>query len=411
MKKGLFALLGLVALGGLLLLASGLRSAQVSVQKAPNPAGSDQVVTGGAAIVDSKEPENQTAAQGETQGVDISPDRQWLVGIKTVEVTEQPLRKTIRTIGRVEVDERKLTTVNIKVEGWIETLHADYTGKYVKKGEPLAEVYSPELTSLQFEYLNILKWKKDAQYRFQRNIEFEWGDRYGTTGKMQTYDQEAVISVAKQKFKLWGFTDNDIAELEKAGAPPKTVTVKSPANGYVIQKPGVKGTRVGPGDKLFDIADLSSVWVIADVYQYELPFVKPGQTAQISLNNQGGGVIASKVDFVYPFLSGQTRSAKVRFVLPNRGLTLKPQMFANVEIAADLGKRLSVPRDAVLDNGRRQVVYVDEGNGYFVPRAVQLGVRADESVEVVHGLKAGDRVAASAVFLIDSEVKLKGIQR
>jgi membrane fusion protein, copper/silver efflux system len=191
--------------------------------------------------------------------------------------------------------------------------------------------------------------------------------------------------------------------------PPKTVTIKSPVNGYVLQKPGVKGTRVAPGDKLFDIVDLSSVWVIADVYQYELAFVKPGQTAQISLN-QGGRRITSKVNFVYPFLSGQTRTAKVRFVLPNPGLILKPQMFATVEIAVDLGKRLSVPRDAVLDTGRRQIVYVDEGDGYFAPRSVQLGVRADESVEVVHGLKAGDRVAGSAVFLIDSEVKLKGGQ-
>jgi membrane fusion protein, copper/silver efflux system len=410
MKKGLFALLSLAALVGLLFLTSSLRSAQVSAQRPTTPAGADQALTGVGAVADPRQPESRTATQQEPQGVDISLDRQRLVGIKTVQVAEQPLRKTIRTIGRVEIDERKLTTVNMKVDGWVETLYADYTGKYVKKGEPLAEIYSPELTSLQLEYLNIIKWKKDAQYRFQRNIEFEWGDRYGTTGKMQTYDQEAVISVAKQKFKLWGFTDEDIAKLEQAGAPPKTVTIKSPVNGYVLQKPGVKGTRVAPGDKLFDIVDLSSVWVIADVYQYELAFVKAGQTAQISLNNQGGRTITAKVNFVYPFLSGQTRTAKVRFVLPNPGLILKPQMFATVEIAVDLGKRLSVPRDAVLDTGRRQIVYVDEGDGYFVPRSVQVGVRADESVEVVRGLKAGDRVAASAIFLIDSEVKLKGGQ-
>jgi membrane fusion protein, copper/silver efflux system len=301
--------------------------------------------------------------------------------------------------------------VNIKVEGWIETLYADYTGKYVKKGEPLAEIYSPELTSLQLEYLNVLKWKKDAQYRFQRNIEFEWGDRYGTTGKMQTYDQEAVISVAKQKFKLWGFTDEDITKLEQAGAPPKTIMVKSPVSGYIVQKPAVRGARVGAGDKLFDIADLSSVWVIADVYQYELPLVKKGLAAQIRLNDQPGKVITSKVDFVYPSLSGQTRTAKVRFALPNKDLFLKPQAFATVEIKVDLGERLSIPKDAVLDNGRRQIVFVDEGDGYFVPRSVQLGVRADETVEVVDGLKGGDRVAVSAVFLIDSEVKLKGIQQ
>lgn len=361
--------------------------------------------------------ENEPVAQGqqendrESQAVEIAPDKQQMIGIKTAEAKIVPLKKTLRTIGRVEFDERKLTTVNVKVEGWVEKLYADYTGKYVKKGEPLAEIYSPELMSTQLEFINLLKWRRDQAHRFQRNVEFEWGDRYGTTAKVLSYDLEAVIQVAKQKLALWEIPDEEVKKLEEEREPLKTLTVRAPSSGYVFQKPAFKGTRVSPGDKIFDVVDLSSVWVIADIYEYEIPFVKIGQKARITLRYYPDKEFISKVDFVYPSLSGQTRTGRARFVIPNHNALLKPQMFADVEMEIDLGQKLAIPATAILDTGVRQVVYVDTGDGYFAPRQVKLGDRTDEMVEVIGGLKAGEKVASSAVFLIDSEAKLKGVSQ
>ena len=213
--------------------------------------------------------------------VEIPPEIQQTMGIRTATAAIAPMKKTIRTVGRVEYDERKLTTVNIKVEGWIEKLYADYTGKYVSKGAPLVDIYSPELVSTQLEYINLLNWKSSVGLRTQRNIEFDWGDRFGTVGKLTVYDLDPLIDVAKQKFALWEIPEEQMKEVEVSRKPIKIMTIKSPASGYVFQKPVFKGTRVAPGDKIFDIVDLSTVWVLADIYEYEIPFVKVGQNARI----------------------------------------------------------------------------------------------------------------------------------
>jgi|WetSurMetagenome_2_1015567.scaffolds.fasta_scaffold22428_2 membrane fusion protein, copper/silver efflux system len=397
MKK-IAVLLGIIFLVAIYLVYSGLRSKNAQPGKTSKSA-------------DFSATQNQQVGDREPQAVEIPPDKQQLIGVKTSEVKILPLKKTLRTVGRVEFDERKLTTVNVKVEGWVEKLYADYTGKYVKKGEPLAEIYSPELMSTQLEFINLLKWRRDQAHRFQRNVEFEWGDRYGTTAKVLSYDLEAVIQVAKQKLALWEIPEADIKKLEEEREPLKTMTVRAPSSGYVFQKPAFKGTRVAPGDKIFDVVDLSSVWIIADIYEYEIPFVKMGQKARITLSYFPEKEFISKVDFIYPSLSGQTRTARARFIIPNPSMILKPQMFANVEMELDLGERLAIPATAVLDTGTRQVVYVDMGDGYFMPRQVKLGDRADGMVEVTSGLKAGEKVASMAVFLIDSEAKLKGLSQ
>lgn len=342
--------------------------------------------------------------------VEILPEKQQLIGVKIAEVSVKPLEKTIRTVGRVEYDEGKLTTVNIKVEGYIEHLYADYSGIHVKKGAPLADIYSPELVSTQLEFINLLKWRHEMAHRFQRNIEFEWGDRYGTTGRLLTFDIEALLLVAKQKLELWEIPDNQIKELEEGGKPQRILTIYSPSDGYVFQKPVFKGTRVSPGDKIFDIVDLSTVWVIADIYEYELPVIKVGQEAKITLSYYPEKEFITKIDFIYPDLSGKTRTAKARFTIKNPGMLLKPNMFTNVELTVDLGDRLSIPIDAVIDTGTRQIVYVDKGDGYFEPREVRLGIRGDDGmVEVLKGLKSKEKIASSATFLIDSEAKLMGI--
>ena len=352
----------------------------------------------------------QEGDSNQTIVVEVPPEIQQTMGIRTFAAEVRSMKKTLRTIGRVEYDERKLTTVNIKVEGWIEKLYADYTGKYVSKGAPLADIYSPELISTQLEYINLLNWKSSVGLRTQRNIEFNWGDRFGTVGRLTVYDLDPLIDVAKQKFALWEIPEEQMKEIEVSKQPVKTMTIKSPASGYVFQKPVFKGTRVAPGDKIFDIVDLSTVWVLADIYEYEIPFVKVGQNARITLSYYPGKEFSSKVDFIYPSLSGQTRTARVRFVLPNPNLLLKPQMFANVEMELNLGERLSIPETAILDTGTRQVVYVDLGDGNFSPRQIKAGDRANGMVEILSGLKAGEKVASSAVFLIDSEAKLKGVQ-
>jgi Cu(I)/Ag(I) efflux system membrane fusion protein len=353
--------------------------------------------------------EEMAVVEEEPSGVEIPLEKQQLIGVRKVEVAMKPLQTTIRTVGRVEYDERKLVTVNMKVEGWVERLHVDYTGRYVKEGEPLAEIYSPELVATQLEYLNLLKWKTEKAHRFQRNLEFRWGDRYGTSGQMITFDIEALLQVAQQRMKFWDITDEQIASLEKEETPPRTFTVVSPVRGYVIEKPAFQGRRFEAGEKLFDIVDLSNLWVIADIYAFELPLIKKGQSAKISLSYLPGKEIMSKIDYVYPTLSDQTRTAKVRFTIPNMDGELKPQMFTNVEIKIDLGKKLAIPDDAVIDTGTKKVVYVDKGEGIFEPREVVLGLRTEELVEVIKGLKAGEKVASAANFLIDSEAKLKGI--
>jgi len=345
----------------------------------------------------------------ETSQVEIPPDKQQLIGVKKVEATVSSMEKVIRTIGRIEYDETKLVTVNSKVEGWIEQLHADYTGRYVKKGELLAEIYSPELFATQLEYLNLLNWRHEKAHRFQRNLEFRWGDRYGTTGQMITFDIDAMIQVAQQRMKFWDITEEQIKELEAEGTPKMTFALRSPVSGFVIEKPAVRGKRFDAGEKLFDLADLSTLWVISDIYVYELPLIKVGHPAKISLAFLPGKEFTSRIDYIYPLLAGETRTAKVRFIIPNPGGQLKPQMFTNVEIKIDLGKRLGIPEDAVIDTGTRKVVYVDKGEGYFEPRDVTLGVQGEGMVEVTKGLRAGEKVAAAANFLIDSEAKLKGV--
>ncbi len=341
--------------------------------------------------------------------VDIPPDKQQLIGVQITEASVIPLWKTIRTVGRVESDERKITTVNLKVEGWVEKLYTDFAGKPVKKGDLIADIYSPELVSTQLEFINLLKWKEEKGHRFQRNVEFRWGDRYGTTGQMLTFDIEALILVAKQKLMLWEIPDDQIKKIEDTKEPIKILQLRSPTTGFVLQKPVVKGTRVSPGDKIVDLVDLSTVWIIADIYEPDLPLIKVGQQAKITLSYFPDKTFHSKIDFIYPFLAETTRSAKVRFSVPNPRTDLKPQMFTTVEITIDLGKRLTIPENAVLDSGKRQIVYVDKGGGSFEPREIATGVRTNGLVEVLRGLKAGERVASSAAFLIDSESKLRGI--
>ena len=331
--------------------------------------------------------------------VEIPPDKQRLIGVKTAPAAIRSLRKTIRTTGRVEFDEKKLTAVSLKIEGWIEKLYVDYTGRYVKKGEPLAEIYSPDLLATQQEYLNALKMARKTAPESQ-------GD---AVSRMLQKDAEVLLAAARQRLSLWDISDQQIKALEETGKPVRTMTLYSPATGYVTQKAVVQGMRVMPGEKLLELADLSSVWMIAEIYEFDLPFIREGQTVTIALQAVPGKTFQAGIEYLYPTLSSETRTAKIRFALANPGNRLKPQMYSDVEIRVDLGHRLVVPAEAVIDTGERQIVYVDHGEGNFEPREVKLGVRGESDVEVLGGLKQGEKVASSANFLIDSEAQLRGV--
>jgi Cu(I)/Ag(I) efflux system membrane fusion protein len=388
---------GVIALAIVLYLAFGSPSEEKKMAPAPQTASPHQ---GHGAVDNTPQPTNPETKQesDEETAVEITPEKQQLIGVKIVTAEIKPLTKIILTVGIVEYDERRLATVNMKFEGWIEKLYVDYSGKYVKKGERLAEIYSPELLATQQEFINLLKWSKAGAASQNKEV-----------GAMLSRDSSAIVEGARQRLRLWDISEDQIASIEQTGKPVRTLTIKSPASGYVVQKTIVRGQRVMPGEKLFDIADLSTVWVVSDIFEYELPLIKAGDKAMISLSYFPGREFSSAIEYVYPTISGDTRSAKVRFTIPNPGNKLKPQMYTNVEVKINLGKKLVIPEDAVLDSGKRQIVYVDKGEGNFEPRTVTTGIKAGGMIEIVAGLKAGERIASAATFMIDSEARLKGI--
>ena len=337
--------------------------------------------------------------------IEISPEQQKLIGVKTVKVDIRPLQKTIRTVGRLEADESKLATVNTKIEGWIEKLYVEATGSYIKKGQPLVDIYSPELVATQQEFLNALKWAKQPADSPQEK------DKNSSTDLSRLIAQDAVatLEASRQRLLLWDVSAGQIKKIEESGKTIRTLTLYSPVNGFITQKMAVLGMRVMPGEKLFDVADLSSIWVIADIYEYELPLIKVGNRALITLSYLPGKELYSQIDYIYPTISAETRTIKVRLKLPNHNNQLKPQMFTNVEIKINLGKKLMIPESAVIDTGKGMVAYVDLGNGTFEPREIKAGLRTDGYIEVLRGLKEGEKVVSAANFLVDSEAQLKGV--
>jgi len=336
-----------------------------------------------------KEGKMQEMAPGTVQ---ISPERQQLIGVKFGTIEMRPLERVIRTVGRVDYDEKRIVTVSLKVGGWIEDLYVDFTGKYVKKGEPLLTIYSPELVSTQEEYLLALAAKKSL-------TKSSFPEVAGSG--------DSLAESAKRRLKLWDITDDEIKNLEETGKAKKTLTLYAPFTGFVLEKSAYKGMNVMPGATLYKLADLSVVWLYADIYEYELPFIRLGQQASIQLPYIPGETFIGRAIYIYPTLNPETRTAKVRFEFPNPHDRLKPEMYANVEIKIPLGQKLAVPAGAIINTGIRQVAIIDKGNGYFEPREVRLGSRVDDYYEVISGLKAGERVVTSASFLVDSESNLK----
>jgi membrane fusion protein, copper/silver efflux system len=325
-------------------------------------------------------------------GVRIPFRKQQLIGVRTETVRKAPFIRTINAVGRVAVDETRLRHIHTKIEGWIETLHVSATGEKVEAGQPLLSVYSPELLATQEEYLLALRSRAALA-----------AGAYA--GAVKRADE--LVESSRRRMLLYDLTPGQIAEVEKTGQPSRTVTLHAPVSGYVLQRNVTGGEKITPDTTLLDIADLSRVWVIASVYEYELPFVKVGEPAVVTLAYLPGRSFQGKVGFIYPVLEGSTRTIQVRIEFANPGMELKPDMFVQVALQGNLGERLTVPDGAVISSGTRNIVFVAKGEGYFEPREVQIGLRLPDAVEILGGLSEGEMVVASGNFLIDSESRLK----
>jgi len=325
--------------------------------------------------------------------VKISVDKLQKLGVKTEAASLRALVHTVRAVGIMEADERRVYTVAPKFEGWIETLHVNSTGAPVKQGQALMETYSPELVSAQQEY--VIAWQGTRALR-EGSAEVQAG--------MQQLAQNSLA-----RLRNWGISEQQLERLRNDGQARRELTLSSPVNGVVLEKMATQGMRFMPGEVLYKLADLSSLWLIAKVFEQDLGVVRSGQTARITVNAFPGTAFKGTVAFIYPTLDPQTRAAQVRIELPNPDGMLKPSMYANVEIVIPHSKTavLSVPDSAVLDTGMQQLVLVERGAGLYEPRRVKLGMRADGYVEILEGLAAGDQAVVSANFLIDAESNLK----
>jgi Cu(I)/Ag(I) efflux system membrane fusion protein len=313
------------------------------------------------------------------------------LGVRSVAVQRRVLDAPVRATGRIEVDERRLVSIAPKFEGYVEKLYVNATGQHVGRGAPLFEAYSPELLATQREYAITAQGLAQVQ-----------GADEATVAGMKRLAESAL-----ERLRNWDVNDEQIARLAAGGPPQRALTFRAPAGGVVLERKAVQGMRFMPGEALYQIADLSTVWLIADVPEQDLGRVRSGLLARARLDAYPGQVFEGRITYIYPTLKTETRSAQVRIEMANPRGWLKPAMYAQVELAVAGSPQLVVPTSAVIDNGQRQVVLIDRGDGRFEPRDVKLGQRGDEFTAIADGLEEGERVVSSATFLLDSEANLK----
>ncbi|MFN3842523.1 MAG: efflux RND transporter periplasmic adaptor subunit [Rehaibacterium terrae] len=335
------------------------------------------------------EGEEDGTAQG---GIALSPERIQTLGVRTEPAVLAAWQHSVRAVGRFEAAESGLATVTTKFEGWIERLHVNAVGQRVRAGEPLMAVYSPELVSAQREYLVAL----DARRRLAE------------AGPDARHGAEALVEAARQRLRYWDIPAAAIARLERTGEVQRTLVLHAPVDGIVLQRMATLGMRAMPGERLFEIADLSELWLMIDVFEQDLDAVVPGAGVAIEVAAEPGRTRHGRVDFVYPVLDEGTRTTRVRVRVDNADGRLRPGMYATAALRADdTAPRLSVPDLAVLDSGLRRLVIVAHDGGRFEPREVRAGRRAEGRIEILDGLRAGERVVTRANFLIDAESNLR----
>jgi RND family efflux transporter MFP subunit len=324
--------------------------------------------------------------------IKISTEKIQKLGVRTEAATLRNLDKVIRAAGRIEPDERRTYAISPKFEGYVERLHVNVTGQPVGKGQPLFEVYSPELVSAQREYAIAVQGVESLQ----------GAERSTQDGMRQLADSSLA------RLRNWDISEEQVKSLAKSGEARRTLTFRSPVNGIVTEKKAVQGMRFVPGEALYQVTDLSSVWVIADVFEQDIGWIKPGAKTKVNINAYPDKTFEGTISYVYPTLNAETRTIPVRVELPNANSLLKPGMFAQLELpTAVKGAVLTIPNSAVIDSGTRQIVLVQAKEGRFEPRDVKLGARSDERIEVLDGVREGEQVVVAANFLIDAESNLK----
>jgi RND family efflux transporter MFP subunit len=328
----------------------------------------------------------------ETGTVRITPEKQQLIGVKYEQVETGGGSRTIRAVGRVTVDETRIGHVHTKVEGWIDKVFVDFTGKLVQKGQPLLTIYSPDMLASQRELLLAAKART-----IMRDSALPSG-----------FDQsESLLQATRRRLELWDLSEAQIDQVLKTGEPIKNITVYSPMTGYISDRKAFPQVKVMPDTDLYTIVDLSHVWIMADVFEYEAPNIHVGETAGVSLQALPGKTFSARIDYLQPEVDPMTRTLKVRLNMNNPGLMLKPDMYADVEFHVNIPSALTVPADAVLNAGERKTVFIDRGNGFFEPRQVKTGEREGDRIQILSGLSGGERIVTSGNFLIDSESQMK----
>ncbi len=332
--------------------------------------------------------------QGEVENgmIRVSAERQQALGVRTSVTEEKVITRTVRTSGQVTADETRIAHIHVKTAGWVDKVYVDFVGELVKKGQPLFTVYSPDLVATQEEYLIAKKGVKSLGESPYKEV---------STGS------QSLLASAKQRLILWDLTDAQIKRLDETGEVSKTITVYSPVTGYVTDRKAFPQVAITPDMDIYTVADLSRIWVTADVYESELPYVKVGQPAKISLSYIPGKTYNGRVTYSYPMLDPQTHTAKVRIDVANPGLMLKPNMFSDVELQIGYGKHVVVPQEAVLNSGKTQIVFVVHDDGKFEPREVTVGPTVDGNTIIDFGLEKGEQIVTSGNFLLDSESRLK----
>ncbi len=323
--------------------------------------------------------------------VRVSPEKQQLIGVRFGSAVMSSWGRGFRTAGRIAIDETRVTRVQARVDGWIESVFVDFVGKPVAKEQPLLTLYSPELVATQQELLLALRSREVLK---------------SSPLSGSSASGEALVAAARKRLELWEMTDTQIAELERSGTPSREMTLYSPSAGVVLARNALRKQRVTPDTELYTIADLGRVWVFADVFEGESDSVRLGTPVRI-VSTYTGRTVVGAVDFIQPQLDAMTRTLKVRISAANPGVALKPDMWVDVEFRGETPPRLTVPAGAVLDTGLRKTVFLDLGNGYFEPRVVETGESTADRVEIVKGLQAGDRIVISGNFLLDSESQLR----
>ena len=324
--------------------------------------------------------------------VQITPEKQQLIGVKYEQVELGGGSRTIRAVGKVAIDETRIGHVHTKVEGWIDKVFVDFTGKLVKKGQPMLTIYSPDMLASQRELLLAAKAKT-----IMRDSALPSG-----------FDQsESLLQATRRRLELWDLSEAQIDQVLRTGEPIKNITVYSPMTGYITDRKAFPQVKVMPDTDLYTIVDLSRVWIMADVFEYEAPNIHVGETARVSLQALPGKSFSARIDYLQPEVDPMTRTLKVRLNMDNPGVMLKPDMYADVEFRVNIPSKLTVPADAVLNAGERKTVFVDRGNGYFEPRQVKTGEREGDRIQILSGLSQGERIVTSGNFLIDSESQMK----